>query len=153
LILFDKGVLPPKLGQLRFIQLKFLNTFALLGLPSLLEVTKLSGACELILAIDSTFFLSDSFRDSSAARLCSIFNHFPKVMKPSNSCALTLAAFSTLSLSNLLLRLDLDLHSPARLEILDPTLDEVRTKVQLLSLLDALYAEVLDCTRCRNLLA
>jgi len=46
-----------------------------------------------------------------------------------------------------------DLHSPARLERLDPTLNEVRIKVQLLSLLDALYAEIFNCTRCRNLLA
>ena len=85
--------------------------------------------------------------------LCSIFNHFPKVMKSSESCALTLATVSTLFFSDLLLRLDLGLHSLARLEILNPTLGEVRTKVQLLSLLDALYAEVFDCTRCRNLLA
>jgi hypothetical protein len=77
----------------------------------------------------------------------------PKVLKPSGFCALTVAAASTLSFSDLLLRLDLGLHSPARLEILNPTLGEVRTKVQLLSLLDALYAEVFDCTRCRNLLA
>jgi hypothetical protein len=34
-----------------------------------------------------------------------------------------------------------------------PNSGQKRTKVQLLSLLDALYAEVFDCTRCRNLLA
>jgi hypothetical protein len=34
-----------------------------------------------------------------------------------------------------------------------PTLGNVRTKVQLLSPLDALYAEVFNCTQCRNLLA
>jgi hypothetical protein len=75
------------------------------------------------------------------------------MLKSPGFCALTLATVSTLSFSDLLLRLDLGLHSPARLEILNPTLGEVRTKVQLLSLLDALYAEVFDCTRCRNLLA
>jgi hypothetical protein len=74
-------------------------------------------------------------------------------LKSSGFCALMVATVSTLSFSDLLLRLDLDLHSPARLEILNPTLGEKRTKVQLLSLLDALYAEVFDCTQCRNLLA
>jgi hypothetical protein len=38
--------------------------------------------------------------------LCSIFNHFPKVMKSSESCALTLATASTSSSSDLLLRLN-----------------------------------------------
>jgi hypothetical protein len=80
------------------------------------------------------------------------FDYF-KVMKSPGFCVLILATASTLSFSDLLLRLNLDLHSPARLEQLNPTLNGVRTKVQLLSLLDALYAEVFDCTRCRNLLA
>jgi hypothetical protein len=51
--------------------------------------------------------------------LYSVFNHFPKVMKSSESCALTLATASTSSSSDLLLRLEFDLHSPARLESLN----------------------------------
>jgi hypothetical protein len=60
---------------------------------------------------------------------------------------------ATLFCSDLLLRLDLGLHPPARLELINPNLEEMRTKVPLLSLLDALYAEEFNCTRCRNLLA
>jgi hypothetical protein len=84
--------------------------------------------------------------------LCSPFDFRPlsQCRISSGLCALTRAA---LFCSDLLLRLDLGLHPPARLELINPNLDEVRTKVHLLSLLDALYAEEFNCTRCRNLLA
>jgi hypothetical protein len=85
--------------------------------------------------------------------LCSVFNHFPKVMKSSESCALTLATASTFPLLRLATETKFDLHSPARLEYLKFTLRKRETRVQLLSLLDALYAEVLHCTLCRNLTA
>jgi hypothetical protein len=55
--------------------------------------------------------------------------------------------------TDLSLRLSLDLHSPARLEYLKLNSGQKRARTQLLSLLNALYAEEFNYTRCRNLLA
>jgi len=100
-----------------------------------------------------TFVNTVSSRDFSNMLPVFVLQSLPQVLNFSGSRVSTLATTSTLSFSDLLLRLNLCLHSPARLEELNPTLNEVGTKVQLLSLLDALYAEVFNCTQCRNLLA
>jgi hypothetical protein len=64
-----------------------------------------------------SFSHSDSFRDFLRPRilLCSVFNHFPKVMKPPSSVRSHPQLFN-LTFSALLLKLLVQSHSPARLE-------------------------------------
>jgi hypothetical protein len=103
--------------------------------------------------LSSLGFVPDSFKDSSNTLLVLDLQSLLKVLKSSSPVRFTLATASAFPPLRLTTETQFDLHSPARLEYLKPNSGKKRTRAQLLSLLDALYAEVFNCTRCRNLLA
>jgi hypothetical protein len=105
--------------------------------------------------LSSLSFVSnlDSFEDSSNTLLVLNLQSPLKVLKSSSPVRFTLATASAFPPLRLITETQFDLHSPARLEYLKPNSGQKRTRAQLLSLLNALYAEEFNCTRCRNLLA